>query len=205
MKQLGFRSDSNVRLVAAAPNLLILMLLGASMSRADDKPAGKTKEVKAGDITLVVPETWEAKPQVREPRVAHLEIPASEEGKEKGEYVVFYFGPQGAGGVQANVERWVGQFETEGRKVRRYSGEGTAGKYTVVDLAGTYKKPIGPPIMRQSKSMPGWRVLNVVVETKSGPYFLKVDGPEKLIGAIESDFRKSFGGKKESEKEQKPE
>jgi gluconolactonase len=197
-------SDSNLRLVAAAPNLLVLVLLGASVSRAEDKPAAKTKEIKASDITLVVPEAWEAK-QVREPRVAQLEIPAGEGGKEKGEYVVFYFGKQGAGGVQANVERWVGQFEAEGRKVRTVTGESATGRYTLVDLTGTYKKPIGPPIMRQSKSMPGWRVVNVVVETAEGPYFLKVDGPEKLIGAVESDFRKSFGGKKDTEKEQKAE
>jgi gluconolactonase len=190
---------------AIAPSLLILILLGATVSSADDQPAAKTKEVKARDMTLVVPEGWKSKPQVREPRVAEFEIPATEEGKEKGEFVVFYFGKQGAGGVQANIERWVGQFEAEGRMVKTLTGESAEGKYTLVDLTGTYKKPIGPPIMRQSKSMPGWRVLNVVVETKAGPYFLKIDGPEKLIAAIEADFRNSFGGKKETEKEQKAE
>ena len=183
-----------------APNLLMLLMLAASEAHAADK----TKEIKAGDLALKVPESWTAKPQVREPRVAELEIPAAEEGQEKGEYVVFYFGPQGAGGVAANITRWVNQFEAEGRKVRTVTGEATTGKYTLVDLTGTYKKPIGPPIRQQSKTLPGWRVMNVFVETKSGPYFLKVDGPEKLIDAIEADFRASFGGKKESEKEQKP-
>jgi len=42
-------------------------------------------------MTLVVPEAWKAKPDSRLPRVAELEIPAIEEGKETGELVVFFF------------------------------------------------------------------------------------------------------------------
>ena len=49
--------------------------------------------------------------------------------------------------------------------------------------------------------MPGWRVLNVMIETRSGAYFLKLDGPRKTIDAVENDFRAAFGGNKASEKE----
>jgi gluconolactonase len=173
-----------------SPSLFLLMLLAASVSVGDDKPAAKTREVETGDLKLTVPETWKQKTQIRDPRA---------------EYVVFFFGKQGAGGVQANIGRWIGQFDAEGRKVRVVTGECKQGKYTLVDLTGTYKKPMGPPVLMKSTPMPGWRVLNVVVETESGPYFLKLDGPQKSIAAIEADFRASFGGKKESEKEQKAE
>jgi gluconolactonase len=190
------------RLVSAAPHLLVLVLLGASVAAADDK-APKTKEVEAGDLHLVVPEKWKQKTDIRDPRVAEFQIPAAGDDKSDAEFVVFYFGRQGAGGLDANISRWVGQFEEAGRNVRIVSGEGSQGKYTLVDLSGTYRKPVGPPVLRKSTPKAGWRVLNVFVETKSGPYFLKIDGPQKTIAAVENDLRTAFGGKKETEKERK--
>jgi gluconolactonase len=180
------------------------MLLAASTAAGDDKGA-KTKDVEAGDLHLAVPETWKQKTGVRDPRVAEFQIPAAKGDPSDAEFVVFYFGKQGAGGVNDNIGRWIDQFEEEGRKVQVVSGEGAQGKYTLVDLTGTYRKPVGPPILRKSKPKPGWRVLNVFVETKSGPYFLKIDGPQKTIASIENDIRASFGGKKETEKERKKE
>ena len=182
--------------------VLTLSGLGGEPQKAE-KPSTKTKKVEAQDIVLNVPEAWKQKPQVRDPRVVEFEVPPAEEDKDSGEFVVFYFGKQGAGGVQANIDRWIGQLEEEGRKVRIATGESTDGKYTLVDLTGTYNKSIGPPIKKNTKRLPGWRVLNAVIETEAGPYFLKLDGPEKLVAAVEDDFRAVFGGKKETEKERK--
>jgi gluconolactonase len=181
---------------------LTLSGLGGEPEKAE-KAAVKTKKVGAQDIVLNVPEGWKQKPQVREPRIVEFEVPPAGDEKESGEFVVFYFGKQGAGGVQANIDRWIGQLDEEGRKVRIATGESTDGKYTLVDLTGIYNKSIGPPIAKKTKRLPGWRVLNAVIETEAGPYFLKLDGPEKLIAAVEDDFRAAFGGKKETEKERK--
>jgi gluconolactonase len=187
------------------------LLLAISVSLRADEPAqkekapAKTKKIQARDLSLTVPEGWKQKPQGSEMRVAELEIPPVGEDKEPGEFVVFWFGKQGAGGVQANIQRWIGQLEEEGRKVKIVTGEAAGGKYTLVDLTGTYNKSIGPPIAKKTKRLPEWRVMNVFIETDSGPYFLKLDGPEKTIAAIEKDFRAAFGGKKETEKEQRPE
>lgn len=186
-----------------------LLLVWTTSGRAEEpakaeKGSAKTKQVEAGDITLNVPEGWKQKPQVREPRIVEFEVPPAGGDKDAGEFVVFYFGKRGAGGVKANIDRWIGQLEEEGRKVRIVSGESAGGKYTLVDLSGAYNKSIGPPIAKKSKRLPGWRVLNVVIETEQGPYFLKLDGPEKTIAGVENDFRGTFGGKKETEKEEKP-
>lgn len=189
---------------ALMPTLLLLQTTSgwADEPAKADKAAAKSKKVTAGDIILNVPEGWKQKPQVRDPRVAELEVPPAGDDKEPGEYAVFFFGKGGAGGVQANIQRWVGQLEADGRKEKITTGESTLGKYTLVDLTGTYNKSIGPPIAGNKKRLPGWRVINVFVETESGPYFLKLDGPEKTIASVENDFRASFGGKKESEKAQ---
>jgi gluconolactonase len=196
------------RLIIAltVPLLFVLTVGGQADENAQpEKPAANTKKVKAKDLSLTVPETWKQKTPGSSMRVAEMEVPAAREDKEAGEFVVFWFGEGGAGGLDANVKRWIGQFEEEGRKVKIVSGESSAGKYTLVDLTGAYKKPIGPPIAGKSKRMAGWRVLNVFIETEAGPYFLKLDGPQKTVSAVENDFRASFGGKKETEKEQKPE
>jgi gluconolactonase len=187
------------------PLFFLSIGLRADEPAKQEKPVVKTKMVKARDLALTVPETWKQKAQSSEMRVAELEVPALGDDKEPGEFVVFWFGERGAGGVQANIQRWIGQLEEEGRKVKIVSGEAAGGKYTLVDLKGTYNKSIGPPIAKKTKRLPDWRVINVYIETDSGPYFLKLDGPEKTIAAVENDFRASFGGKKDSEKEQKRE
>lgn len=177
-------------------------------ARGDDKAdkgaaAGKTKMVKAGGITLTVPETWKEKEPSSSFRAAEIEVPAAGDDKSPGELAVFNFGAGGGGGVQANVDRWIGQFDSEGRKVKIWKGKGSQGEYTLVELTGTYKKPIGPPIQMKSKPMPGWRVLGVVLQAEGGPYFIKLDGPDKTITAAASDFRASFGGNAKDEKEVK--
>jgi gluconolactonase len=177
----------------------------AEGAKTDTKPSTKTKSVDAGDIKLNVPESWKQNSKVREPRIAEFEVPATGDDKEPGEFAVFFFGKQGAGSVKDNVKRWVGQVEEEGRKVRIVAGESTNGKYTLVDLTGAYNKSIGPPIAGKKKRLPNWRVINVLVANDGGDYFLKLDGPAKTIAAVEDDFRAAFGGKKESEKEQKAE
>jgi gluconolactonase len=170
--------------------------------RQTEKPATKTKKVEAKDITLNIPESWKQKPQGSQMRVAEFEVPPVGDDKEPGEYAVFFFGKGGAGGVDANIERWVGQLDAEGRKVKIFTGDSTLGKYTLVDLTGVYNKSIGPPVAGKKKRLPGWRVINVVIEAEAGPYFLKLDGPDKTIASVEKEFRASFGGKKDSEKEQ---
>jgi gluconolactonase len=165
--------------------------------------SGKTKMVKAGGITLTVPEAWKEKEPSSNFRAAEIEVPAAGDDKSPGELVVFNFGAGGGGGVQANVDRWIGQFDAEGRKVKVWKGKASQGEYTLVDLTGTYKKPIGPPIQMKSKPMPGWRVLGVVLQAEGGPYFIKLDGPDKTINAAATDFRTSFGGNAKDEKEVK--
>ncbi|MBS0263995.1 MAG: hypothetical protein JSS02_18810, partial [Planctomycetes bacterium] len=193
--------------ISRAAITLSLLAVASLVWAAEEKPgAAKTKSVTAGDVKLTIPETWKQKPKsAGGMRTAEFEVPPVEGDKESGEYVVFFFGKGGAGGVQANVERWIGQVDKEGRKVKIVTGESPNGKYTLVDLSGTYSKTIGPPVAGQKKTLPGWRVINVAVETEGGPYYLKLDGPAKTITAVEAEFRASFGGKKDTEKEQKAE
>jgi gluconolactonase len=195
------------RSLSAALTTTFYCVLATTVWADEPAKAGKapatTKKVKAGEITLNVPEDWKQKETAPGPRVAEFQVPPAGDDKEPGEFAVFHFGRGQGGDVGANITRWVGQFDEEGRKVKIVSGESSLGKYSLVDLTGTYNKSIGPPIAGKKKPLPGWRVINVYVDTDAGPYFLKLDGPQKTIAAVENDFRASFGGKKETEKEQK--
>ena len=73
--------------------------------------------------------------------------------------------------------------------------------YYLAEIAGTFKKPDGPPFLRKTKPAPGYRMLGAIVELDGkGVYFLKLTGPDATIKAEADAFRRSFGGDRESEK-----
>ena len=69
-----------------------------------------------------------------------------------------------------------------------------------VDLSGTYKKPTGPPFLRQTKPMPGARMLVAMIAIeKKGNYFFKLVGPEKTIAKNMAAFRAAIGADDDEE------
>lgn len=170
-----------------------------ALVRADDK-ATPTKPAKAGDLEIAVPEGWKKKQPKSQMRLVEYEVPAKDGDKSPGEFVIFHFGGQG-GGLEENITRWVGQTEPEGRKVKLTSGKSPKGDYTLVDVTGTYKKSIGPPIQQKTQRMEGWRVINVYLNCPGGPYFFKIDGPAKTVEQELPGLRATFGGDPKTEKE----
>jgi gluconolactonase len=181
---------------------LALALLITPLAFAEE---AKTKEVEVKDIKLDVPETWKAKPLPPNGfRAAQFEIPAAEGDKEGGELVVFHFGPNGGGGVQANVDRWVKQFEAEERKLKIFDGKTKQGEYILVDLTGTWNKPVGPPIAMKTTKAPGSRFLGVILKPeKGGDYYIRLTGPEKTVTENAKNFRVAIKADLETEKEKK--
>ena len=164
----------------------------------------KTREAKLGALTLKVPETWKESPGDGGMRAGQFELPAVEGDREAAELIVYYFGPGGAGGVAANLKRWIGQFASEGRNVKLTQGKQPGGKiYTLADVTGTYNKSVGPPVAQKTKPMPGARMIAAIIETSGGPYFLKLTGPEKTVTASTGPIRASFGGDAGAETEYK--
>jgi hypothetical protein len=167
---------------------------------ADEKKV-ETQEVKIKDITLKVPKSWESKPNSSSMRLATYQIPASGGDDVPGELTVFNFAG-GGGDIAANLSRWVGQFDSEGRTVEAKSGTVGDKKYVISTITGTYHKPIGPPIRRQTEDVAGYRMVNVILTLPDGNvYYLKMVGPDATIKAQEQAFRASFGGDAEQETE----
>jgi len=163
--------------------------------------AEKTKKVVAKDITLNVPANWKQSPASNNLRTAQFALPAVDGDKDDAELVVYFFGGAG-GGVNANLERWSGQFQPGGKKQKIYKGQSKQGEYYLLDITGVYNKPIGPPINRQTNPTPGYQMLAVVLMIKDkGNYFLKLTGPQKTVTAASKAIRVAIDAdlKKEAE------
>lgn len=167
---------------------------------AEDAGNAPARTVKVKDITLEVPAGWKQSPASNKLRLAQFDIPPVEGDKESAELVISSFGG-GGGGIEANVRRWIDQFEADGRKAKLTTGKSPQGEYVLVDLQGTYKMPVGPPFLRQTKPMPGARMLSVILQVeKSGNYFLKLTGPEATVSSQADALRASFGANAKEEK-----
>jgi len=107
----------------------------------------------------------------------------------------------GAGGsVEANIERWYGQFaQADGGSTKDKASVKklkVAGRdVTIVDVSGTYKdSPGGPFAGGRTIERPDYRMLAAIVEGPEGNYFLKFYGPAATVGQHADGFRKMVEG-----------
>lgn len=144
-----------------------------------------TRKVDLSGVVFEAPAAWKQVQPKSSMRRAQLEIPAAAGDPEPGELAVFVF-PEGAGTVQANVERWQGQFKDASGKtppVERKMVKGKNVDVTRVSVGGTFTDPFSG-----KGAQKGFRLLGGIVQTPKGGYYLKLVGPEKTITAAEKDF-----------------
>ncbi len=145
----------------------------------------------AGGIKWNAPAAWKAQAQ-RPMRAATYTVPKASGDSEDGECAVFYFGPGQGGGVDANIKRWIGQFDAPAGgpadKLAKTT-KATVGGFPVtrIDLTGTYKTSAGP-MMQSTGSKPGYRLLGAIVEGPEGAVFFKFTGPAKTVAANQAAF-----------------
>jgi hypothetical protein len=102
---------------------------------------------------------------------------------------LYFFGPGQGGSVEANIERWKGQFQRPDGKVSpaKVAARKIGGlNVTTVDTAGTYSGLGGP--VASPHGVPGYRLLGAIVEGPGGNVFVKFTGPAKTIAANEQKF-----------------
>ncbi len=167
---------------------LVALALLSSIARADER----TITIADGKLSLQVPEAW----KIVQPRVRIIEhefsVPPAEGDETPGRLTIM-----GAGGtVQANVDRWVGQFsQPDGGKTEAKTEKKTIAGQDVhlIELAGTYADSPGP--FAPAVQRPGYRMLAAIIMTKgSGNYFVKFYGPDKTVSAQAQAFRDMIAG-----------
>jgi hypothetical protein len=167
------------------------LLASMSFSQVSTAQEATKFTVADGKLEFKAPATWAKKtPKVRIIEVEY-EVPAA-----KGDELAGRMTVMGAGGtVEANIDRWIGQFDQPGggdtkdkAKIEKLKVSGQDVQW--VDLAGTYKDNPAPfaggkPVLREN-----YRMLAAIVQTKeSGNYFLKFYGPKATVTENEKAFR----------------
>lgn len=137
-------------------------------------------------ISWRVPGRWPVGP-ARQMRVATYSIPSQNDGTEGGECAVFYFGASEGGDVEANMARWVSQFEPSGDPDRT-SRTVDDMKVHLIDLSGVYLASGGPMMGGPKERKEGYRLLGAIVEGPQGSVFFKMTGPSALVETAEKEF-----------------
>jgi hypothetical protein len=89
------------------------------------------------------------------------------------------------GSTDANIERWLGQFDEAGLETRA-TREVRGLKVTIVEVSGTYLgSGMGTALPAPQQ---GYALLGAIVETSGSPYFFKLVGPEAAVKAARARF-----------------
>jgi hypothetical protein len=160
----------------------ILALAFAVTAIAAESPA----TFKVSEFSFKRPEAWTWVETASPMRKAQLKVG---EGKNAAEVVFFHFGASNGGGVEANVNRWFGQFQEPREKINARSEAVTIGKHkvTFVRAEGTFLS--GMPGGAQTPQ-PGYALLGGIIESEQGSVFVKMTGPAATVKSADADFRK---------------
>jgi hypothetical protein len=153
--------------------------------------------IASGGYSLEAPAGWKRVPPKSGIVETEFAIPPEAGDEQPGRMTVM-----GAGGsVQANVDRWYGQFaQPDGSATKDKATTKTlklAGcSVTLVDVGGIYKDmPGGPFAGGKSIDRPNYRMLAAIVETPGkGSYFLKFYGPAATVAKHADGFRTMVEG-----------
>jgi hypothetical protein len=141
----------------------------------------------AGALNWTPPATWKADAP-RPMRAATYLVAPAKGDTDSGECGVFYFGEGQGGGVDANIDRWVGQF-TDAKAPIRKKEKLSGFDVTTVEVDGTFASSMGGP-MGPKTPKPGFKMLAAIVEGPKGNVFFKLTGPAKTVEAARGDFMK---------------
>lgn len=192
-----------LRFCSSLPAGIILAAAMAGCSGASDKTGstgggGDTKPAPAhgassvpgnSNLKFTAPPDWIVETPSSTMRRAQYRLTRVNGDPEDAELAVFFFPGEG-GSVQANIDRWIGQFQrTDGSPatgdISRRASHGIP--LTVVDVSGIYLA--GSGMMTETKAKPNFRMLAAVAETTAGPWFFKLTGPAKTVAKWGPSFQ----------------
>jgi hypothetical protein len=137
-----------------------------------------------GSFTFTRPADWQWIPVASPMRKAQLKVPGTD-AAQSAEIAFFFFGGGQGGDVQANVQRWLRQFDSKPDADKTASQQVGNTKITLVSTEGTYHSgmPGGPttPVADQA-------LVGAILESPDGNVFVKMTGPEALVKATRQKF-----------------
>lgn len=173
----------------------LLLTTGALLSLVSHSISDeKSATLKVGEFTFSGGEQWSVK---ETPRTMSAGGFASIGMDPKLEADFYHFGKGQGGSIEANVERWRGQFQEqpEARKETLTIGDQ---KIHIVSVEGTFLKgrPFGP-----KTPVKGHAMLGAIIESAEGHVFVKMTGDAKAIKAAREAFKELCSSPFEKKKE----
>ncbi len=109
--------------------------------------------------------------------------------KTEAQCAVYFFGPGQGGTVDANLQRWQGEFkEAVSSKLDRFAANSIP--VTLMHAEGTYLAHVGMMGQGTETEMPNWAMLGAIAEGPHGSVFFKFTGPASVMNAARADFDK---------------
>lgn len=190
---------------------LLALLAAASGPGCKDKPQELSSPVTTAaatpaiaPLTYEIPGAWtKLGESTASSKRAAFKIPKAGADTEDAELQVFFYGTGSLGDVDKNFKEWFDQFDGDAAsQATRKSFDAPAGKVDTVEVAGTFKVPLGPAVGPKKKSpmqmvKEKWRLYGAVVRTKDrGNWFFKLAGPDETVQAAKSSLEGLLQGAK---------
>lgn len=169
----------------AAPLAAIATLLGADLQAQE----AKTQTIEARGLKLQVPAGWKKVETTSQMRAAQLKADPIEGDDFAADLVVFVF-PGGAGGVDANLERWQKLFKDEKGnppKIEKAKVASKSGEVTRAETSGHYY-PSKFPGLPAEPDRADARLLGAILLTDDAGYFIRMVGPDNTMKKLAPDF-----------------
>ncbi len=145
--------------------------------------AAEPVEFTVGEFAFDRPSGWGWIPATSPMRKAQLLV-KGEDGA-TADVVFFHFGPGQGGTVEANVQRWVAQFEDGKSSSKKETINGK--EITFVEATGTFLSGMpGTP----SVPLDGFAMRGAILESPQGDVYVKMTGPLALVEASATEFNK---------------
>lgn len=159
--------------------------------QSNSQTTAAAQTLPTGEVIYTAAEGWVAQQPSSSMRKAEFRWPGVE-GNEEAEMAVFFF-PDAGGSVQANLDRWYGQFKqtdgsTTAQRAHTEKVDASGLAVTVTHVTGIYLKSQSPMMSGPVEEKPNYAMLAAIVETANGPWFFKATGPEATI----THWRPSF-------------
>lgn len=199
--------SNSIPLVARSCLALSIVLIGCEKPKPEPEPAPPAQaaapapnealstrpssaqantQAAANEVVWDVPSEWTKMPD-RMMRKATYQATGK---KGPAEIAVFYFGPGQGGAVEANIERWLGQFQGLADGAAKRSEDEVNGfkRYNVEVDKGTFASgmPGGPTAAQE-----GWAMSASIVQTADDPvdyYYFKMTGPAETVAEQKANF-----------------
>ena len=163
---------------------LLLVASPVAAQTSQPKPGSdKAKVVDLKTFSFPLASTWESTKPGSQMRLAQVNLPGPDAKTKAAELVVFHF-PGSGGSVDANLQRWKGQFkkpaarkEEDFAKTQKTTADTLP--ITILEVHGSF--PGGGMGPRPADPIVDARMYAVIIETSKGPYFIKVTGPAATV------------------------